>query len=613
MAPKPVARKKVEIEYPPVPRKKWIPPEQRPKEPRVPAYVKPKGLNQPLKISSLLKIWHRFVLQKSNRYVLVASFSQTHRRFRLKTNGMQGSCNCIVACMMSRMYKMESWNLNYLNEIMCIGNSLYEKSIAKLGDKSVGAISATQVYPTFYIHRYLITFQIINPGDPFSLTSPIDQNQPADLEKSLTDFFTRYSCGVARLDQRYLALWCYENAYFMFDPTEHQKNADRWNGLVSTGFAVCIRFTKIQYMADYIVSDTAKIRTLKMKIWPVQIMRCQAMALKAPENLDEVKKLNEEFEKMKEESKTFQAKEAHKQALEGAKAKKQTDVAPEQKKSEKLLQQLKTIEEISPEAETAKRRSLLALQKLDKLKVPVEPHVGKPITHFTIIDESKMGIIRASTHQTDPKFSRFRNGEQSLSQAVAALVMRRCFPTCQWIKKFVNDILKLGETIHHKSLKDKPEGPFRLSNIVNQIVHPPGKYTLDFEELALLGKLESERPGLLDLLPALMTFLRTYDCCIINGPCTLAVWYEDNRYYMYDPNERDGKGRTIDKKASYEPGVACITWFTALKDLVALYVANLPKEERRSDFHLSKVIVVDFVGKPENWNNFQGEFSRYYI
>lgn len=210
----------------------------------------------------------------------------------------------------------------------------------------------------------------------------------------------------------------------------------------------------------------------------------------------------------------------------------------------------------------------------------------------------------------DKRFSRFKDGEQSISQAVAALVMRRCFPTRHWIKKFVNDILKLGETIHHKSLKDKKDGPFGLSSIMEKIVHPPGQYTLNYDELALLGKLESDKDGVLDLLPALMTFLRTYDCCIINGPTTLAVWYEDNRYYMYDPNERDGKGRSIDKtKANAEVGTACVTWFSTLKDLVKLYVENIPKERRRSDFHLSKVIVENYVGKPEKWNNFEGEFK----
>ncbi|XP_044763345.1 uncharacterized protein LOC123320203 [Coccinella septempunctata] len=606
MAPKPAGKRKVEIEYPPVPRKKWVPPDQRPKEPRVPAYVKPKGLNQPLKVSSLVKVWNKFVLYR-NKYVLAGSYSQTHKRFRLKTNGMQGACNCIVACVMSSMWRMERWSTHILNQILAVGDHLYEKSIMKIGDKSLGSLSVTQVYPTFYMGRYMITFQIVDPRDPTTVVASVEQDQVGALTSTLTEFLEKHRCGTIKIEQKHLAVWKFDNAFFLFDPTEHQRDGEKWNELPSTGFSICLRFTKAQAMAEFIIQDNLKGNTLKMSIWPLDLVRCQMMFLKAPDNLDEVRRLNEEEEKMREVAKTFQTREAKRQALQKGKPKK-GEITPTKKKSNKSLENLRKAEEISPDLDVQTTKSLTALKKLEeKAKIPMEPHLGKSVTYFTVFDDAKRGIIRATTHQMDKKFSRFRDGEQSLSQAVAALVMRRCYPTRYWIKKFVNDILKLGETIHHKSLKVKREGPFSLSHIVDQIVHPPGQYTLDYEELALLGKLESDKEGVLDLLPALMTFLRTYDCCVINGPTVLAVWYEDERYYMYDPNERDDKGRIIDKKkTNAELGVACVTWFSALKDLVKLYVENLPKEQRRNDFHLSKVIVEDYVGKPEKWNNFQG-------
>ncbi|XP_045468526.1 uncharacterized protein LOC123676579 [Harmonia axyridis] len=605
MAPK-SAFKKVKIEYPPVPRKKWIPPDERPKEPRVPAYVKPKGISQPLKISSLVRIWHKFVLYQNSRYVLAGSFSQTHKRFRLKTNGMQGSCNCIVACIMANIFKMEQWDFNVMNQILFVGDKLYEKSILKIGDRSLGSLTVTQVYPTFYLHRYMITFQVVNPKEPTSLVVSVEHDQVGTLTSTLTEFLEKHHCGAMKIEKNHIAIWKYDSAFFLFDPTEHQKDGEKWHGLVSTGFSICVRFIKIQTMAEFIVNENIKGNTLRLKIWPLELIRCQMMSLKAPENLDDIKRQAEDLEKLKEASKTYQAKEARKQALQKAKNKKED--APVEIRSEKSIENMRRAEEISPDLEVQTTKSLTALKRLEeRCKIPMEPHLQKSITFFTVLEDSKMGIIRAATHQLDKKFSRFRDGEQSLSQAVAALVMRRCAPTHHWIKKYVNDILKLGEVIHHKSTKTKTEGPFGLSNIVDKIVHPPGQYTLDYEELALLGKLESDVEGVLDLLPALMTFLRTYDCCVVNGPVTLAVWYEDNRYYMYDPNERDDKGRAIDKaKSNAELGTACVTWFSTLKDLVRLYVENLPKELRRNDFHLSKVIVEDYVGKPENWNNFQG-------
>lgn len=72
-----------------MPTKKWIPPEKRPKKPRPPGYAKPEGITQKLAISSLVKIWHSFILHGSIG-VLRGNFSQTHKRFRLSTNGFQG-------------------------------------------------------------------------------------------------------------------------------------------------------------------------------------------------------------------------------------------------------------------------------------------------------------------------------------------------------------------------------------------------------------------------------------------------------------------------------------------------------------------------------------------
>ncbi|KAK9886347.1 hypothetical protein WA026_015864 [Henosepilachna vigintioctopunctata] len=556
-------------------------------------------MTQHLKISSLLKIWHGFT-QFNNRYVLAGSFCQTHKKFRLKTNGFQGSCNCIVAALMAKVVKMELWNVHTINQILSSGDQLYERSVVKLGNKALGELNVNKVYPNFILLNTMVTFQILNLNDPLTLVSTVDQDQRSILGRTLNEFLNLYPSCIAKVNQRHIAIWTHNNAVFLFDPTEHESNGDKWKGLLSMGYAICVRFLKAQTMAEFIFQDIHKGKTLKVTLWPIEMQRCHALSLKAPENMEQVKMANEQLDKKKEDLK-IPEKEIKKKKVPPA----------VEKPPEKNIENLLIAEEQSPDVEVQDKKSSTALRKYEaKLKAPVEPHMEKIINHFTIINDNKMGIIRASTHQMDKNFSRFRDGEQSISQAVAALVMRRDRPSQQWIKKLVNEILKLGETIHHQSLKEMKKknisGPFELSHIIEKIVHPPGEYTMDFEEQAILGKLDSDREGVLDLYPALVTFLRTYDCCIINGPIVLAVWFEGSRYYMYDPNERNGKGGVIDDPDKEEIGFACVTWFTALKDLVHLYVENLPQEKRRENFHLSKVIIEDYIGKPDTWNNFQG-------
>lgn len=72
-----------------MPTKKWVPPDKRPKKPPPPGYQKPPGVTQKLAISSLRKMWHNFRIQ-GTMAILNGTFSQTHKRFPLKSNGKQG-------------------------------------------------------------------------------------------------------------------------------------------------------------------------------------------------------------------------------------------------------------------------------------------------------------------------------------------------------------------------------------------------------------------------------------------------------------------------------------------------------------------------------------------
>lgn len=129
-----------------------------------------------------------------------------------------------------------------------------------------------------------------------------------------------------------------------------------------------------------------------------------------------------------------------------------------------------------------------------------------------------------------------------------------------------------------------------------------------------LGKLNSQTDDMLDLLPALREYFADNDACILLGPITLAIWLENLHYYMFDPNERDNNGLVIVKQVEigsflkvYDvlPGVACLTWYTNLKDLVEIYMKNVPKEQRRESFVICKIQVDDYVPLPEAWYNFQ--------
>lgn len=230
-----------------------------------------------------------------------------------------------------------------------------------------------------------------------------------------------------------------------------------------------------------------------------------------------------------------------------------------------------------------------------------------------------MGILRASSHQCDPKYFKYA-GQQGLANAVAAAVMLRVYQSKYWTSNILNIILNLGETIHSttmESLKNTgEETQMKVTNIIKRIPLDEKEYRPEIEEISAIGKLSSKEDNTLDLPEALREFFSDNDGCIIRGPVELGVWFERDLYYMWDPNERDQRGRAIQKDLKigselrvldYEPGLACLMWFTKLEDLVEVYMRNVPQVNRRDWFVLSKVQIHDYFELPDSWCNFKCE------
>lgn len=203
--------------------------------------------------------------------------------------------------------------------------------------------------------------------------------------------------------------------------------------------------------------------------------------------------------------------------------------------------------------------------------------------------------------------------------------MLRLHKTKTWIPRILDEVIEAGYNLHVEILANLPssETLVRLVNIPEKITLREQEFAPDIDEYALIGRMQSTEDEVLDLLPALEEFLRDNDACVINGPLSLAIWMESGLYYMFDPNERDGAGKVIvkrmrigseEKVLEYKPGVACVTWYKTIKDLVDAYVANIDKSERRDQFILSRVVINDFIPVPDPWHNFRGvAFGKWII
>lgn len=208
-----------------------------------------------------------------------------------------------------------------------------------------------------------------------------------------------------------------------------------------------------------------------------------------------------------------------------------------------------------------------------------------------------MGILRGTTHQSDSRVTTFA-GSQRLANALASLAMLQRWKSRVWVPRIIDQILRTGNRLYAEIMRNI-EGELHLTDItkirIDEIDYAP-----QIDEYSTIGRLQSEEPDVLDLLPALQEFLSDHEACVIVGPLVVSVWYEDGYYYMFDPNERDNQG------LAKSEGVACVTWFKSLKDLVDLYFHNVPKNQRRDVFVLNGVEINAYADVADSWNNFKG-------
>lgn len=282
---KPKPRKKVVIEYPPVPTKKWIPPDKRPKKPRKPAYVKPEGITQKLKISSLNKVWHEFRIY-DNMAIISGHFSQSHKRFIPKTKGFQGPCNCYVAVALAKIYKMETWNENTVDKILELGNELYLSSLQHLKDKCKVEISIPEVHNTFCLDKTRIQMELGKVISGFLLPG---LRENGDLTAIFEQFFKQHSAGILQTQKKHFAVWK-ETSYYLFDPSERTEVGTSWDGIIDKGFACVIKVPKIVSLTKWIFENLDTKTNTPIELYPCKIARISEIKVEPPKNLLEIVK-----------------------------------------------------------------------------------------------------------------------------------------------------------------------------------------------------------------------------------------------------------------------------------------------------------------------------------
>lgn len=417
-----------------------------------------------------------------------------------------------------------------------------------------------------------------------------EKDVPIHLKEALTDFFISNQYCVVEVEGRQITLFKFQGGYYLFDPHGRDENGDRIQKLVPHGaacmvfekpaLATVLRFTRLRNLVLNIQENVDDRETnLEFRIYPVSIKRRQQKNFFPPQNLQEFRARNKLVVEKEKELK----REAMKQGP--------VEVPPPS---------------YATDLEQGTEKDI---------RIPIQSPKEPSVTFFRELIPKKFGILRSNFHQNDKTFSRFA-GKQSLANAVSAIAMLRDTKSRHWIKVILDNVLLTGEALYRESRKNlSGDQELGIKQLTDRIMINNKYYTPVIEEATAHGVLNSKKFEVLNLLNSLEEFFADRDTAIIRGPVTIAVWQEQGRYYMFDPNERDAEGKKILKLKKLsneaeepEEGVACLTWHSDLKSLVNTYMNNLPEETVRDPFIISAIEVKDYSQLPSPWHLFNRKY-----
>nr|CAI5839704.1 unnamed protein product [Callosobruchus analis] len=512
---------------------------------------------------------------------------------------------------------MNLWTRYYLDQILDLGDNLYVKTITQPSENCLVEVPPEKVFNSFFLRNQKITIVIDEQSRIIDKVSAIAEDKVKEVfDGALNRFFKQFPSGIFSMLGKYVAIWAQDDAWYLFDPTEHDDVGDPWRGIPGWGVSALYRCKTMEDLVNCLYKNVnTKVPHTRFEIFGCVVQRIVNLDLIPPETFEDIAPLEEaaitleDMEDTKEEVLIDVMQERLEEYVEEGNAEVDSLVIK--------------VQEISPFAPVAfeedERPSWVgddSIVKVDVCKFPV-PHKVQPerLTYYLELEPGKIGILRASTSQTDPKLSKYL-GRQSMGNAISALIMLRFHKSRVWIPKILNSVLRYGDLLYRDAMITIPRTQsLKLSNFQKKTEYEGKNFMPLIEDYVVVGRLQSQDFEVFDLGPALETFLADHECCVIIGPLTLAVWFEDGKYYMFDPNDRDKNGRTIVKSQymgsvlvpmDYIPGVACVTWFKNLKDLVALYMSNVEKAFKSDPFYLSKVEITDYIEVPDAWYSFKG-------
>lgn len=560
--------------------------------------------------------WYRFEAITPEVAVLRGSYAMTDVHFKQRSRGQQAAPSSVVAIVFGRLIEPKDWTKRYVDQVLECGDKLFRISSTRNRVKPGAYLTTNLVYPEFYVEDYkclICTEDSSVYGSLFSASIGCPE-----FVEGLRRFFKLNDSGVVTAQGSSVAMWRHPTAgYFYYDPSSCGPNGSR----DKDGVACIMRFKKLDEMAELFLSNLDRRYDSRYCIDKVSVLRVtlidRGVLLEKPDHLvvDEnvLRALNPVDV---DENKSDCTRPAPKRPKSSA-------IAAAAIVKEPLTI---TISNYSIDARFA-TEPLVDFKSLDTGYPYYDMEMNVPSTFKEL--SGNMAILHGWTHEGSEMYK--GKGAQNVANCVMSIGMRMVHPVKTWLRPKLDEVLALGDALYSEVKTDKPTIKSMTAADLDDTKIKIGdrRMFVDVDLLTIVGTISSKVPSVLSLRRALEEFFLVNTNGVVEcSSMAVAVWTQDDYYYMFDPRQCDPSGvRVVEDKGKAGKGKkeagnqvkkvkgkCCVTRFADVDSLVALFLKNIDQAKKNDRFIVRSVTIVDDVPGTRQWKEFKpGEAGKTWI
>ncbi|XP_034948790.1 uncharacterized protein [Chelonus insularis] len=546
-------------------------------------------LHENVKKKSIPKKWFKFDVLSPTTAILRGSYSMSDKRFKFGSRGQQGAACSVIAIVFGCLCQPKEWTSNFVDQILKYGDKLFRTSQARNRIKPGIYMTTKLIYPEFFIEDYKCWVCIEDScvfGNLFSenLGSP-------DLTDGLQRFFKTNNSGVLTAQENSVAIWRYlDKGFLYFDPS----SCNELGVQSSNGVACVVRFKCLNDLRDLFLSNLNQKDNSRYCIDRVIVSKVKLVdqgipinekCIHADENVLKMLNPTEINEKIKDRNQTV-VKENHKLFL-------------------------------------IKEPFLITISNYNIDTVSAVTFIELP---------GDRAILHGLTHQLSDVYK--GKGAQNVANCIAIFGMKKINPVKTWLRPRLDEILALGDNLYTETKAKYPMIQSLTAADYNnsQMIVSGKKLFNDVDLITIVGTLHSKDPSILSLKQALEEFFLVHkDGVIESSSMAVAIWTQDDYFYMFDPRECDangvrmianekikssekGKKKSTNGLSKKIEGKCCVMRFPSIDTLAVHILNNISSLKKNDRFTIRHISVMDDIPGTRMWNEFQpGEAGRTWI